>query len=288
MDNLFTLPIIPIFAFIGIASVFVYQLKLFLKQKKTEQIPKIPALDTQKNINNQKDSEKKLNLIKTKPKLKKNILPGNVKAVLSVGIGLFIVLNIVAITYFTRNSKTTYLPRAATEPTTVSFDFLTPTISPTLGTTITPTVNPDLTISPTLSPSFLAQANLTPTILLNTTITPTLVPTKRLEPTTTSTLVPTKVPTLASTPAVPPVGSPDSKVTTTISPTDTLLSKNSLTVIPTNLPSSIDRKITDKTATKTETTNKGGLTDIPEAGLTGFSVLLLVSSLILLGIGLVI
>ncbi len=256
MDFLFEYPVIPILALFAIGGVFIYQAKSYLDEKKRNQAPSIPKLNTAKLKDNPQEFMKKIALNEQaagKPKKGKGI-----KIFLSLSIILLITVNMVGLIYFLGNKRTTYIPRASTSPTAVPTLFVQPTAEPTdiidFGdSSLSPTVP---ALSPTLrlpSPT-LPQAS------------PTLLAYNQPQPSKTPTPSPTARPTVTplTTQAVLPTNTPTPIFV--VSPTNT----------PTLIPSPTQKPLPTPTGV-----DKG----IPEAGLIQFSTVLLLLSVLFLTIG---
>jgi hypothetical protein len=190
MDLIITYPIVPIIAFIVVLSIFIFQAKNLIDEKKKNKQPNITPLKQNTIKENSKEYIQKIDNVK---KLHSKRDKKNLKPIISLSIVLLILINMFIVTYFLKDKKTTYIPRANLEPTVIHTPFATeiltneePVVSKAAETTntqqptatITPSVDdeisePTITVFiPTISPTSIPT--LTPTIML----TPTLIPTR--------------------------------------------------------------------------------------------------------------
>ncbi len=263
MEFLNNFPIIPILTLLFILGFFSYQLRNYVREQKKHKTPSLPKL----NFTALKDTSKvfltKIENIQNKPKPKStNLIKAKNIALLALGV-LFIVTTTTTFLIL-RNKKLSYVPRANLEPTLISI--VTPTIIPTEPITPLPTSNQSTTvaISPSPTQTLLAQMGATTTpspTRTGSVLNPTTTPISSLTPT--STKIPTPTRTLLAQ--------------GTITPTSSLISSLS------NMPSPTTASNTKLLATPTT-----GAKEIPQAGVNYFSLILLLTSVILLTLGFVI
>lgn len=297
LETLLTYPIIPILAFVGIGSFFVYQLSIFLKERKKSRVPTLPKLNTDKLSSAPSQLIQKIDKIAADSQ-KVNHKDSRFRKVISIMVVAFIGLNAFGILYFIRGQRTTFVPRANIEPTSPLRNLMSPTPMPT--ETITSEEGQETTTAP--SP---AQNNFFITPTVNPSI--TLLPTRFVLPTgptvtskpaqMTATLVPTKAPTAT------PTSTPAPTLSTTKIPSPTLITK--LIISPTaeireafgkptstplsaQKPTSTVSPIKSPTITLSPTTivkKQGSSKNIPTAGVGLTSVFILSGSLFLILLG---
>lgn len=267
MELLNSVPIIPILTLLFILGFFSYQLRNYIRERKKSKTPNLPNL----NFTVLKDTSKvfltKIENIQNKPK-PKSTNPIRAKNIAFVGFGVIFLVTTTTIFLLLRNKKLSYVPRANLE--TTPFSIITPNLGPTEPITPLPTSSSNQTTTATTNPSptqtLLAQGNIIPTASQTS-------PTQsNTTPSPTGILTPTKTPTTT-------IPSPTRTflARTTVSPTSALIGSLSGTLSPTLLPT-----------TKPLTTPTGPAKEIPQAGVNYFSILLLLTSIILLTLGFVI
>ena len=182
------LPFIPLIALTIVISLVFWQIYSYWVYRKRNQKPNVPEINQKTVPKTGRDTIKNATLLKAiKPKTK---IARKTSILFSSAIGVFVLVNLLILTFYLRNRKLTYLPRAD--------EIITPTISAISVTPITPT----LTIQPTLphttsTPYPTRQTTVLPTFLTTPIPTATKIPpSPTVKPTTVLTAIPTAKPTL--------------------------------------------------------------------------------------------
>jgi len=176
-------PFVPILALLIIIPLVSWQIYNYWLYRQKNQKPNIP--DISKKAPQRLDNRviKNATLLKNlKPKSK---LSRKTSLLFTSAVGVFVLVNLMVLTFYLRNRKLTYLPRAD--------EGITPTTAVLIQTSPNPTATPALTAGPTLlvmagSPTLpLTTSTPYPTrsITPSPTHSPTLTPTTKISPTTT-------------------------------------------------------------------------------------------------------
>lgn len=245
-------PFVPIIALLIIIPLVSWQIYNYWVYRQKNQKPNIPDINKKAISKSNHQAIKNATLLKTlKPQAK---VARRTSLLFTSAVGIFVLVNLLVLTFYLRNRKLTYLPRAD--------ETLTPTSI--ITTQISPSTTPVLTAGPTL----LAGLAGSPTLPLTTN---TPIPTRQITATPTSsvTIMPTATKALPSPTARPTLlaGGPYGMDPITVTPTAKPTAK--LSVTPTARPTVIS-----------------AVPSIPETGIGTSSLFLAGLSLVFLIIGL--